>query len=100
MLPKDDTATKNSGTQNTASTVAVIMPPIYEFQQFSTLTDKNGHWSLNVPSGRASLSLWAEGYNGFYQDLTVQPDQTQVIDAVLEPWTPVGPPTPEPLNQK
>ena len=77
-------------------TMPIIVPPPYRFEQFQTLTDKDGHWSLNVPSGHLSLSIWAEGYEGFWQEITVEPDQTLSVDCTLAPWTVVEPPVPGP----
>lgn len=77
-------------------TVPVIVPPPYRFEQFRTLTDKNGHWSLNVPAGRLHLSVWAEGYAPFDQLITVRSDETLTVDCRLEPWEPVEPPVPRP----
>lgn len=73
----------------------IIFPPPYEFEQFQTLTDRNGRWSLNVPSGHLSLSIWAEGYEGFWREITLAPDETLTVDCALSEWT-VEPPVPEP----
>ncbi len=77
-------------------TVPVIVPPPYRFEQFQTLTDKDGHWSLNVPAGRPHLSIWAEGYTPFDQLITVRDGETLTVDCRLEPWEPVELPVPRP----
>ena len=76
--------------------VPIICPPPYRFEQFQTLTDRNGQWSLNVPSGHLNVSIWAEGYEGSWQEIRVEPDATVTVDATLELWTYVEPPVPEP----
>lgn len=75
---------------------AVIVPPPYFFQQFQTLTDARGHYSLNVPSGHLTIEVWMEGYNWVSEPITVQPRETLTKDFVLEPWEIVEPPQPEP----
>ena len=82
-----------------------IMPPPYFFNEFSTLTDASGKYSLNVPSGHATVQVWAEGYVWSSQTVTVQPDATLPLDFLLEPWTiqplpPIGPLTGDPTTGK
>jgi len=79
-----------------------IVPPIYNFNQFTTMTAKDGSYSLNVPSGHLQISVWAEGYNGAYEEVTLQPDQTLTKDYDLEPWTDIGIPPiePRPMGSK
>ncbi|MEN6545947.1 MAG: carboxypeptidase-like regulatory domain-containing protein [Armatimonadia bacterium] len=60
----------------------IVCPP-YWFNQFTTLTDQNGEYSLNVPSGYLSISVWAEGYEGAYGSFSLQPRQTVVKDYTL-----------------
>ncbi len=74
----------------------VIVPPPYFFQQFQTLTDAQGHYSLNVPSGHLTIQVWMEGYNWVSEPITVQPRETLIKDFVLEPWEIVEPPEPGP----
>lgn len=66
-----------------------IMPPIYRFQQFNTLTDRNGHYTLNVPSGHLTLTVWAEGYDAQTEAFTLQADETQTRDYTLSICVPV-----------
>jgi len=66
----------------------VIAPP-YIFNQFATLTAADGSYTLNVPSGHLQINVWAEGYEGAYDSLTLQPDATATKDYALTPWTDV-----------
>jgi hypothetical protein len=85
-------------TSGGSSGPGIIMPPIYAWKVFQTLTDQNGNYSLNVPTGNLNLSVWAEGYAPFSQPVTVQPNQTTTVDCVLDVWTPpILPPSPGPV---
>ena len=64
-----------------------VMPPLYEFKEFTTLTDASGHYSLNVPSGYLNLSAWAEGYIGAWDSFSVKPDQTVEKSYQIQEWT-------------
>lgn len=70
---------------------SIICPP-YWFNQFTTLTDQNGEYSLNVPSGYLSISVWAEGYEGAYESFSLRPRQTVVKDYTLTIQTELPPP--------
>lgn len=70
--------------------IGIIAPPYY-FNQFATLTAADGSYTLNVPSGHLQISVWAEGYEGAYDSLTLQPDATVTRDYSLTPWEPIPP---------
>jgi hypothetical protein len=61
-----------------------VMPPDIRWYEFRTLTDKQGHYSLNVPSGDASMFVWGDGYEGEGREIQVLPDQTTVQDFILK----------------
>ncbi len=65
--------------------IGIIAPPYY-FNQFATLTAADGSYTLNVPSGHLQINVWAEGYEGAYDSLTLQPDATVTRDYSLKPW--------------
>jgi hypothetical protein len=73
-----------------------IMPPLYRFNTFTTLTDQSGHYALNVPSGHLTITVWAENYAPADEAFTLQPDETQTKDFTLS-WggmpVPLAPPT-------
>lgn len=69
-----------------------FMPPIYEFREFSTLTDAAGHYSLNVPSGYLTISVYKDGYDGVVERFALRPRQVVTKDYTLNSW----PPAPEP----
>jgi hypothetical protein len=79
-----------------------MMPPIYDFNQFSTLTDSAGRYTLNVPSGHLSLSVWAENYEGAWDSFTLQPGETTERSYKIQYWdtNEVPPPDIQPLNKK
>lgn len=76
-----------------------FMPPDYWFREFATLTDAQGRYSLNVPSGYLNISVWAEGYEGAYERIALQPRATMSKDYTLnaaqyiEPEPPPDEPT-------
>lgn len=84
----------------------VPMPPPIWWNTYRTLTDRNGEYSLNVPSGYGKIFVWAEGYEPAFDRLTVYPGQTTVKDFALKrlelpplppgPWPPEEPPSPPP----
>ena len=63
-----------------------VMPPDIIWEEFRTLTDQAGHYSLNVPSGYASVSAWADGYSWEGADVTIQPRETLTQDFLLTFW--------------
>lgn len=60
-----------------------IMPPIYRFDTFTTLTDQAGHYTLNVPAGHLSVTVWAENYAPTGESFTLQAAETQTKDYTL-----------------
>ena len=74
----------------------VVMPPI-EWRTFSTLTDANGHYSLNVPTGACNVSVTAYGYDGQSASATVRKNETLNLDFLLTAWYP--PPVAVPMGR-
>jgi len=76
---------------------AAIAPPPYEFEVFRTLTDAEGHYSLNVPSGHLNIFVWAEGYEVEFEWFTLRADERVTKNFVLKEWDfPPVPPGPGP----
>lgn len=71
-----------------------FVAPDYWFQDFATLTDANGKYTLNVPSGYISISVWAEGYEYVFERVALQPETTLTKNYVLQPWV-----EPEPMPE-
>jgi len=69
-------------------------PPWIGPGQFTTLTDANGHYSLNVPVGTHFIECWAEGFEWQGEDVTIERNQTTTRNFDLQRWT--EPPPPEP----
>ena len=84
----------------------VVVGPDIVFQRFRTLTDEQGHYTLNVPAGEGTAMAWARGYRRAVRRLTLQGGSSVVVDFVLEkanvkppappepPGPPIGPPEP------
>ncbi len=70
---------------STARGVRVINPGY-----FSTLTDENGDYALNIPSGHGHLIVYAEGYLPAQQNVLVRRRQVLVVDLSLEADTHSG----------
>lgn len=79
-----------------AQATGFMMPP-YRFDEFKTLTDAAGRFSLNVPSGYVNVSVWAEGYDGAWERLALKPDTTTTREYTLHSWPPAPGPGPEPV---
>jgi hypothetical protein len=80
-----------------------MMPPLYDFRQFSTLTDSQGRYSLNVPSGYLSLTVWAENYQAAWDSFSLQPGETTERSYTIQYWDGNEVPPPgvvEPTNKK
>lgn len=74
-----------------------IEPPYWDWRVFATLTDNQGHYSLNVPAGYQTIEVYAEGYEWTSQPIQVVANETLTVDFVLQPWTePVPLPGSEP----
>jgi len=71
-----------------------VVPPPYRFREFRTITDANGSYSLNVPSGYLNISVWADGYEFVFESFVLQRNEHLVKGYVLEPWK--SPPWPDP----
>ena len=79
--------------------VGVVLPPDIYWGEFRSLTDQLGHYSLNVPSGYATVSAWADNFSWEGSDVTIQPQETVTKDFLLLRWDDVIPlpePGPEP----
>jgi hypothetical protein len=67
-----------------------IQPPWFEVGEFSTLTDGQGQYSLNVPTGDATIMAFKEGYGTAFDSVTVTNDTKIERDLALpplpEPW--------------
>ncbi|MGD9518087.1 MAG: carboxypeptidase-like regulatory domain-containing protein [Armatimonadota bacterium] len=72
-----------AGVKGMATEDDSFVSPSISWGEFRTLTDRAGTYTLNVPSGYASMSVWLENYEGDYRDIQVQPDQVQVQDFLL-----------------
>ncbi|HEY3397299.1 MAG TPA: carboxypeptidase-like regulatory domain-containing protein [Armatimonadota bacterium] len=83
---------------------AVLVPPSYVFRAFTTLTDAQGHYSVEVPSGYLTVEAWADGYLWTTQEVTVEPGQVVTRDFTLDLWVepvlPPEPPAPDPTVGK
>lgn len=55
---------------------------------FATLTDQNGHYSLNVPSGRLLLEVYADGFLPVSLPVVLHARETQTVDVSLDPLPP------------
>jgi hypothetical protein len=63
-----------------------IEPPWFEVRVFSTLSDQNGHYSLNVPVGTHWIECWLDGWEWQGEDIVIEKDTTTTKDFVLEEW--------------
>jgi hypothetical protein len=82
---------------NDPTGVGCVTPPWIEVQVFSTLTDAQGHYSLNVPIGTHFIECWLDGWDLQSQDVTVAKNQTTTVNFDLAKWIEPGNPT-EPPN--
>ncbi len=73
------------------------MVPPYWFNSFSTLTNAEGEYTLNVPSGYININVWIEGYEGVYERFGLQPRTTVTKNFTLQPWEELEP-RPEPVE--
>lgn len=69
---------------------AAAVPGALPHGVFSTLTDKDGRYTLNVPSGYLTFTVYADGYTNPTQQVVLQPRETQTIDVTLEVAPPEG----------
>lgn len=76
----------------------LFAPPPLEW--VSTLTDENGEYALNAPAGRASIEVWAPGWQSAWEEIIIIAGETVQQNFVLEPWDdelPQPGPSPMPL---
>lgn len=71
----------------------MIMPPYFE--DLSTLTDADGHYSLNAPAGYASIEVWMPEYEPAWQEIVIRAAETLTVSFGLTPWTWEEPPPPD-----
>ncbi|MGQ9732376.1 MAG: carboxypeptidase regulatory-like domain-containing protein [Candidatus Zipacnadales bacterium] len=58
--------------------------PIYiEWDMFSTLTDTQGQYTLNVPIGTHWIECWLDGWEWAGQDVTIEKNQTTTVNFQL-----------------
>jgi len=71
------------------------IPPPW-FNDVTTLTDSQGHYSLNAPAGYASIDVFAPGYEPMWEEIVIQADEVLERNFTLEPWDEEWPPPPGP----
>lgn len=55
-------------------------PPWIEVRSFSTLTDAQGHYSLNVPVGKHFIECWLDGWEWQGKEVAVARNQTTEVN--------------------
>ncbi len=76
----------------------MICPPC--IASVSTLTDAQGAYRLNAPSGWSTIEVWIEGWEPAWEEITILPGETVTKSFTLEPWgdgLPGSGPPPVPL---
>lgn len=68
--------------------------PWIEVDVFTTLTDHEGAYSLNVPVGTHFIECWLEGWEWDGAEVTIEKDQTTRQSFRLEEWGDPPPPPP------
>lgn len=61
-------------------------PPWFEVRAFSTLSDQNGHYSLNVPVGNHWIECWLDAWEWQGEQIVIEKDQTVTKDFALGKW--------------
>ena len=87
-----------AGELNDVASAIGVMPEIWPppiRRYFSTLTDWEGAYSLNVPAGPALMTVFAEGFHPQRRQITVPLHDTTIQRFRLQQRT--GPPPPLPL---
>lgn len=87
IVPMEVTLPGAKPTQASDGTDASVVPPDLWWEVFSTLTDADGHYSLNVPSGRVIVSASAYGYSDESQSAVVYPRTTTTVDLKLRQYS-------------
>lgn len=72
------------------------MPPPW-FYGLSALTDADGRYRLQVPAGYGSIEVWADGFEGAWEEIVIEADQVLTKNFLLQQWTWEEPPFPEPV---
>ncbi|MBI3912199.1 MAG: carboxypeptidase regulatory-like domain-containing protein [Armatimonadetes bacterium] len=62
-----------------------VPPDLFLRQEFATLTDQEGYYRLNVPSGRLVVTASASGYEPAEQHVLLYPRETIRVDFQLSP---------------
>ena len=66
-------------------------PTVLPRLEFSTLTDQNGRYTLNVPSGYSSIAVYLDGTGGYFDTLALRPRETLVVSVNLEEAADIAP---------
>jgi hypothetical protein len=69
-----------------------IAPPWFE--GVSTVTDAEGNFSLNAPSGYATIQIYLHGWSSAWERIEIQPGRTLTMEFMLEAWDEEPPPPP------
>lgn len=56
---------------------------------YTTTTDASGNFAIDIPGGTYSLSVEAEGYNTYYEEITVEGGESYAFEIQLSPFEPV-----------
>lgn len=68
----------------------MIAPPY--FDALSTLTNAEGHYTLNAPAGYASIEVWMPDYESAWQEIVIRAGEILTVSFGLTPWTWEEPP--------
>ncbi len=63
-----------------------VEPPWFEVRVFSTLSDQDGRYSLNVPVGTQWIECWMDGWEWQGENIVIEKHTTTTKDFVLEKW--------------
>ena len=68
------------------------VPPWIEVRVFSTLSDQDGRYSLNVPVGTHWIECWLDGWEWEGDDIVIEKGKTITKEFVLGKWDDYPPP--------
>lgn len=69
----------------------MIAPPY--FDALSTLTDADGHYTLNAPAGYAGIEAWMPEYEPAWQEIVIRAREILTVDFGLTLWSWEEPPS-------